>query len=288
MAQAELAKKREADRAEWERRGIGGVVKATDAAAREITIEVPNLGTPRTVVITLEKDAVLKRYAPGSARFRDAKPGKSEEIQIGDQLRALGTRGEDGTRFTAEQVVSGTFLVIAATVDAIHADQNTVDVTDLMQGKKLTVHVTAESNLRRMPPFVARMLAAQAHGEASGGPPGAAAGAGERRGPPRGATAGQGPPGGSGRGQWGPAGAGGGERPRSLQAMLEKMPVIKVGDLNPGEAIAISSVGGEDPSVVKAVTILAGVEPLLTEAEGGGRQMMGGWNLDLSPEPGGL
>jgi hypothetical protein len=70
--------------------------------------------------------------------------------------------------------------------------------------------------------------------------------------------------------------------------MLEKMPVIKVGDLNPGEAIAISSVGGEDPSVVKAVTILAGVEPLLTEAEGGGRQMMGGWNLDLSPEPGGL
>lgn len=288
MTQAELAKKREADRAEWERRGIGGVVKALDAATHEITIEVPNLGKPRPVTIALREDAVLKRYAPGSARFRDAKPGKFEEIQVGDQLRALGTRSEDGTRFTAEQVVSGTFLVIAATVDAIHADQNTLQVTDLMHGKKLTVHVTADSNLRRLPPYIAYMLAGRGQGGNAVGPGGGAAGAGERRGPPQGMAGRPGPPGSAGRGQWGPAGAGQGERPRSLQAMLEKMPRITLADLNPGEAIAISSVGSEDPSILKAVTVLAGVEPLLTDAEGGGRQMMGGWNLDLSPEPGGL
>jgi hypothetical protein len=278
MAEADLAKKREAERAEWERRGIGGVVKEIDPARREFTIEVPNLGNPRPVVVALEEGAVLKRYAPGSARFRDAKPAPFEEIQVGDQLRALGTRSEDGNRFTARQIVSGSFLVVAATVDAVHPDQNTLEVTDLLNRKKLQVKVSADSNLRRLPPELAQVLAMQRQGGAApGGPPTRPAGAGERRGPP----------GAGARGEWASRGAGEGERPRSLQALLEKMPAITLADLNPGEAIAISSVGGEEPAELKAITLLAGVEPLLTDAEGGGRQMIGGWNLDLSPEPGG-
>ncbi len=78
-----------------------------------------------------------------------------------------------------------------------------------------------------------------------------------------------------------PAGASG--RPRDLESLLEKMPVIKLADLKPGSAIAIASTRGTDPSQVTAITILSGIEPLLTPSPQGGRQMLSGsWNLNLN------
>ena len=97
MSKTALEIAREAERLQWERRGIAGVVKAVDPAAKEITLSVPNT-TPKpgdlthAVIVTLAPKASLLRYAPDSVKFSDAKPGTLAQINVGDQIRALGRR----------------------------------------------------------------------------------------------------------------------------------------------------------------------------------------------------
>jgi hypothetical protein len=53
--------------------------------------------------------------------------------------------------------------------------------------------------------------------------------------------------------------------------MIEALPSIRLGDLKPGDAVVISGTSGEDPSKLTAITVLAGVEPLLKPAARGVR-----------------
>jgi hypothetical protein len=65
--------------------------------------------------------------------------------------------------------------------------------------------------------------------------------------------------------------------------MIEHMPPIKLEDLKPGDAIIVSSMEGANPNQVTAITLVAGVEPILTAAPGGSQRaaMLGSWNLDM-------
>lgn len=274
MAKADVARKHAADRAEWDRRGISGVVTEVNPQAKELTLRVPAPGQATNVTVTLADGAQVRRYAPESVKFSDAKPSTLEEIKAGDQVRTLGRKSPDGSRFTAEELVSGSFVNIAATVDSVDAAANSITVTDLATKKKVVVRLTADSAIRRLPPFAANMLANAASGRRNGtaGPAGPAQSPqGRREGvnnplPPSGA----GGPGGMMR-----------ERPRDLQTMLERIPAVPVTELKPGEAVIIASTRGADPSRMTAINILSGVEPLLTAPEGG-RQALGSWNLDLN------
>ena len=53
-----------------------------------------------------------------------------------------------------------------------------------------------------------------------------------------------------------------------LAQALEKVPPLPIAELNKGDAILISSSAGADPSRVNAISLVAGVEPLLTKASG--------------------
>lgn len=164
MSQTDLAKAHEAERQEWQRRGIGGLVKSVDPQAKEITISVPSTppapGNPtHPMVITLAPNPTLLRYAPDSVKFSDAKPGSIDEIKVGDQIRALGTKSEDGNRFTAEKLVSGTFRNLAATVISADAANGMVTVKDLATGSPVVVHTNPDSSLHQLAPFVAQMIA---------------------------------------------------------------------------------------------------------------------------------
>ena len=64
------------------------------------------------------KDTVIRRYAPDSVKFDDAKPGTLDQIKPGDQLRARGTKNADGNELAAEEIVSGTFRNVAGVVVA--------------------------------------------------------------------------------------------------------------------------------------------------------------------------
>lgn len=269
MTKADIAKKHEADRAEWQRHGVAGVVTTLDPDKKEITIVTRTPEGTKPLVIALATDAVLRRYAPDSVKFSDAKPSTLAELKIGDQVRALGTKSDDTRRFTAEQLVSGSFRNLAGTVISVNSSANTIKVTDLESKKPLLVRVNADSKLRRLPPMVAQMLARRSANE--DGPAGNArerslAGGGERMRPSGPAASGM---------------TGSGVTP-DPQQMLERMPALALADLKPGDAIIIASTVGADPAQVTAITLLAGVEPLLTAPHGGQQMMLSSWSLDMN------
>ena len=306
MTRSDLAAAHAAETQDWQRRGIGGVVKAVDPEKKEVTIAVPNTPpTPgnltRPVVFALAPNAVLLRYAPDSVKFGDAKPAAFDAIKVGDQVRALGTKSEDGSRFTAEKLVSGTFRNVGATVISVDAAAAAVTVKDLASGKPLVVHTTPDSKLHELPQYLAEMIArlnsgGQGTGAAAGGAagtagPGATGGPGSyggQRGPSGnggpGSYGGQRGPGGNGGpgsygGQQGAGGNGQGG-PGGMQQMLDRLPAFTLSELKPGQALIVVSTQGEKPSEVTAIAILTGVEPILAARPKGASDMnLGPWNM---------
>src|SRR6202142_4325258 len=107
MKQADVAAKQQHDRDDWQKRGVGGLVTNVDAATGTITISSGGMGANRSIAVPLAKDTILRRYAPDSVRFDDAKPAPVDRIKAGDQLRARGTRNPDSGEVSAEEIVSG-------------------------------------------------------------------------------------------------------------------------------------------------------------------------------------
>jgi hypothetical protein len=294
MTKADLAQKHARDRAEWMRRSVAGTVSAVDAGKNEIAISTQSRDGAKPVTVQVFATTQYRRYAPDSVKFADAKPSALAEIRAGDQVRALGDKNDDGTRVTAEEIVSGAFRTFAGTVIAADAAAGTVRVTDLLTNKPVTVRIKEDTLARRLPETMATMLARRfmGGGTPGGTPAGGAAptaGAGQwQRGGNGVAPAGAGGPGGPGgwpRGQGAPGGPGGpgGRGQWDMQQMLERMPPLVLADLKKGDALLISSGRGSNPADVTALTLLAGVEPLLTAAPRmpGGNVNAGSWNLDI-------
>jgi hypothetical protein len=289
MTKADIAKKQQADQAEWRKRGVGGLVTAVDAKAGEVTINTRSAEGLKPLIIVADQKTVVSRYAPDSVKFSDAKPGTLADIKLGDQVRALGAKSEDGTHYEAEELVSGSFRNVAATVTTVDLGANTMKVMDLTTKKPLLVHVNADSTMRKLPEMVAKMIAMRTAGGPAGVP--GAAGTGTPR--AEGTAAPASAPGGGGQGgPAGPDGPGGSMRAGrggDMQQMLERLPAIKLEDLKPGDAIIVSSTEGADPGQVTAITLVAGVEPILTAAPAGSQRarMLGSWNLDMDMGGGG-
>jgi Cu/Ag efflux protein CusF len=283
MTKAELAQKHERDRAEWKQRGLAGPVTTVDGEKKEITISTRTREGLKPVVIEAGGKVSFRRYSPDSVRFSDAKAGSFTDLKVGDQVRVLGDKNPDGTRITAEEIVSGSFRNIAGAIKSIDAGANEIKLTDLVTHKPVTIHLSADTAMRRLPPWMAAMLARREGGAGgAGGAPGTGGpGAGaprpegfKREGAPGGAPPGNGPPG---------NGQGGGMRRGNMdfQDMLERMPPLTLAELKPGDAIMLAAANGSDPASVTAINLLAGVEPLLTAAPEGGQQIFGTWNFDI-------
>jgi hypothetical protein len=60
--------------------------------------------------------------------------------------------------------------------------------------------------------------------------------------------------------------------------LLERVPKIALTDLNPGDAIIISSTVGAKADQVTVITLVSGVEPILT-APGRKDMALGEWSL---------
>ena len=166
MARSDIEARREAEKQDWRRRGLAGVVTAVDPQAREIVVRPGRpVGTQTTVVVTTaSRPVTFLRYAPGSIRFGDARPGAFEDVKPGDQLRVLGDRSPDGTRVAAETVVSGAFRVVRGTAAAVDTARGTVAVDTGGRGPRpVSVVVGPDTLVRRLPPpMVARLLSGAA------------------------------------------------------------------------------------------------------------------------------
>jgi co-chaperonin GroES (HSP10) len=268
MKSSDIAQKNEAEKADWQKRGSGGLVSAVDAGTVTISAGAKKIQVQTTA------STKFRRYAGDSVKFEDARPGTLAEIQVGDQLRVRGAKSEDGTTIQADEIVSGSFKNLAGTIATINAASGTLTLKDLTTKKTMTVTVTANSDLRKLPPEMAARFAARAKGAAAGGP--AAGGSGQTP-----AQAGRGS--GSGASHQGaPGGVGGSGRSAGgdLSQMLARLPNVTLAELKVGDAVMIVASESEPGSnKVMAVTMLSGVEPILAATPSGTPTMtLSPWN----------
>lgn len=289
MKHSDIQQKQQQEEADWQKRGVGGLVKAVDPAAGTVTLSTGAGPTAKIVTIHTSKATDIRRYAPDSVKYNDATPGTLDQIKPGDQLRARGTKSADGSELTAEAIVSGSFRNIAGTVVSTDAAAHELTVMDLIAKKPVVVKVTADSQLRKLPTMVAQMIAMRLKGGMAVGAPGSAAGGHASQGATGSApAAGQGQwahnGAGGGGGQTGGGGAGGGRSgggSPDFQQMLNRLPAATLADLQKGEAVMIVSSAGAGS--VTALTLLSGVEPILRASPAGNHSaaaaMMSGWTL---------
>ena len=276
MKQADVANKRQQEREDWQKRGVGGLVTAVDASSGTITISMMSFSGTKNIAIHTSKDTVLRRYAPNSVKFDDAKVAPMDQIRAGDQLRARGTKNGEGTELDAQEVVSGTFRNLAGQIMSIDSAANTLTLKDAISKQTVAVRVTGDAQLRKIPPEFAQRIAMRLKAAMAAGIPGAGAAlGGEER--PRGQGGGQ-SSGGTGGGM---GGRGGG--PPDFQQMLNRMPPASLTDLEKGDVVMIVSTEGDGSGAVNAITLLAGVEPILTAAPNASHAMMlSPWTLSPS------
>ena len=279
MSSSDVAKKQEEDRADWDKRGVNGIVTAV--SPESVTVNMRTLAGAKTITVIPEAKAIIRRYQTDSVKFADAKPSSLAEIKVGDQVRARGEKNADGTKLEAEEIVSGRFKTIAATVLSIDVANSQITVKDLETKKPLVVKVSADSNMKRLSDPIAQMIARRVHPENYEGLGGARGGAGAGQGGGRGAGGGRGDAEGGGM-----RAGGGGGRGGDLQQMLDRQPAVTLADLKVGEPIVISSAVGAATDHIMAITMLAGVEPIL-RSPGKPEMSLGGWNLGGGGDMGG-
>jgi hypothetical protein len=284
MTHSDLEARHQQDLQDWQKRGVDGPATAVDVAAGTVTISMRG----KSVIIHTSKATLIRRYAPDSVKFDDARPGTLQEIhaqacvlQMGqarnpqkgdvvgtcsaDQVRARGERNADGSEMAAEEIVSGSFPNFNATVNSVDATSSTLSVHDLLSKKTVIVKVSPDSQLRRLSPEMAQGFAAfvkkAAAAAMTGGPsPGSAT--------PSTAV------GGGGGGMGGRAGG-----PPDLQRLLSHAPVTSLADLHKGDAVSILSTQGTG-GVGTVIILVSGVEPILQAAPNAAQAMMlAPWSL---------
>jgi hypothetical protein len=223
IAATDLAKRDAADRLDWQRRGVAGVVTAVTAS--DFSVETRSLGSATNYTVTAGPKTTFKRYSPDSVKFADARNSGLAELKPGDQVRARGQKSADGLKVEADDVVFGTFLSKAGTISAINPVTHEITIKDLgNKNKPIAVKFTGDSQIKRMPDAAAMtgML-----------------GAGR-----------------AGRGGRGPGGP-------DIAQMLELLPPVKFEDLKSGEVAVVSAIEGEKPDQITAITFLANAETLV-------------------------
>ena len=255
MKSSDIAKMQADEQADWKARGTGGIVSTVDPASGTVTI---TQGAKKLAINTSSKTE-FKRFAGDSVKYQDAKPGTIAEIQPKDQLQVRGAKSADGTSMQAEEIISGSFENLSGQLLSVDAAGGKVTLKDLATKRVVTVNVTANSDLRNMPAMVATRFAAQTNG------------GGARRG---GGGAGQDASGGAAGGDAGAARRSAGA---DLSQMIGRLPAITLADLHKGDAVMI--VASDAATSVTAVTLLTGVDPILTANPNGG--------MDLSMSMGG-
>lgn len=273
MRQADIAKEHQAEEADWQRRGLGGIVKSVDAAAG--TIIITHLH--RTVTVHTTPKTVIRLYEPGSIKFSETKLSTLDQIQSGDQLRVRGDRSADGSTMQADEIVAGSFRNIAGSVVSTNAAANTLTVRDFKTKKPVVIQVNADSQLHKLQLTMAQAIAARLKASPAGhtakadgnkaGKPSAAGGSAQEisSSTPHAASS------------QSPAQPGAGRQGGNVTQMLQRSPTIQLTDLHHGDAVMIVATQVA-PGSLTVCTLLAGVQPIL-DASAGQSLFSASWNL---------
>jgi hypothetical protein len=259
MKSAAIATHNQIEQADWRQHGVSGLVRSVEGS--DIALSVAK----NTVKVSTSPATVIRRYAAGSVDFSAAQPATIADIHVGDQMSVRGTKNADGSEISAQEVVAGTFVNLSGLIGSVSGPADTLTLKDLATKHEVTVQVTSASDLRNLSPEAAKAFHARTEKATEAG-----AGSGSA-----------------------PAPEGDAEAARTrhagmdLSRMLTRLPAQKLADLKPGQAVMIvaSRSGGNGPLTV--ITLLSGVEPLLSANSSGQNAItLSPWSLG-SPDAGG-
>jgi hypothetical protein len=160
MTATDIAKRNEANRRDWQTRGVSGVVESKDGD--RVMLRVGS----QTATVIVNDGAAVRRYAPDSVRFADAEFSNVDAIAPGDQLQARGDKSADGLTITAQEIVFGTFLTTAGTIKDVQPEANRVTIENLANNETVTVKLTAGTHMKRVPDM--REIMNHMHGGGAG------------------------------------------------------------------------------------------------------------------------
>jgi hypothetical protein len=260
MKAAAIEQSHAADEAAW-KNGGGGIVKSVNAGAGTIVLS----SGLKTVTVMTTPATIVRHYSGDSVRFEDAVASSLGAIQPGDQLRIRGAKSADGSSIQADEIVAGTFRNFSGLIASIDGTAGTVTLKDLTTKKTVTVAVTPNSDVRRVPTQMANMIAARMKADSAGGAAAAR------------------PAGDDGARRAGRAGA-------DLSQMIPRLPTETLAGLKTGEAVMIVAIApAGNATKLSAVTLLTGVDPILT-ASPSGETTLSPWAIGGAPggEGGGM
>ena len=252
-AQAAGVAQQQRTREDWRQRGLTGRITGIDAAKREVMVFARSREGAGPITLVASGNTRFLRYAPDSANLKDAVPASFAELKVGDQIRARGDKSPDGARFTAEEIISGSFQRTGGTITAVNPTAGEITVKSEQSGNTLTVAIGKRTTLRRVTPEAAaefeqrneqrrqqrRDAGERSETEGQQGAQGA-----ERRAENRAERRARGD---------GPR-AGGRNFPEAFQNLL----AITINELKKGDPVFIVGSAGADASHLTAVTLLTG------------------------------
>lgn len=151
MSKADLTRKQELDREAWRQHGIVGTITGVDAEKKQISVRARSSSGSNPVTIAADASTKIRRYTPEAISFSEAKPSSFESLKVGDQLRALGERSSDGATIAAQEIVAGSFRLMAGTITAVDGRVAQIKFNDLVSGKEITLALKPATLMRRVP-----------------------------------------------------------------------------------------------------------------------------------------
>ena len=222
-------------------RGLNGRITALNPDKKEISVQSRSREGVGTITIQTSDGTRFFRYAPDSLDIKDASRSSFAGLKVGDQLRALGDTNQDGTRFTADEIISGLISRTGGQVIVVNPAANEVTIKNNQTGQTMTVAVGSRSVVRRVSAEDAASF--EASRPARPNRPASAAGQPDRprERPERPASEERRPRAG-----------------RGFQEMIENLPTIKVSDLKKGDTVFVSGTQAADPSRMTAIMMVTG------------------------------
>lgn len=260
MKSADITALNASQQADWRHRGVSGVVRGVEAPV--VTISAAE----RTIQVNTTPATVFRRYAAGSVSFSAATPSTLSGLRVGDELSVRGVKSADGTEIAAEEIVSGTFENLSGAIASIDVQAQTLTIKDLVTKMSEVVQITPQSDLRSLPVDAARSLAVRNH-SGSKSTPASPASSSAKPNP---------------KGEADPTRNAG----MDLSRMLPQLPQQKLSDLKVGDAVLIVASRADGAGPLTAITMLSGVEQLLSARSAGAKPItLSPWDL-AAPDTG--
>ena len=132
--------------AEWLTSGAFGTVVIAEPDSRMLVLHSESSsGATRDILVDAAKPAEIRRFLPTANYLTDRRPGRWEQIHVGDRVYVRGETFAGGASIRANQIWIGDFQAVAGTIDSIQPMEETVALHKPDAGQTISVHIKPAS-----------------------------------------------------------------------------------------------------------------------------------------------